>query len=250
MSQKNKLKIAAALLLMSCLAASAGPPEKQKSAAPSVPRLKVRPETAPDEESKTEGSAPTPVRSDRRYILRGGDIVELNFPFTAEFNQIATVQPDGYLTLRGVGEVFVGGRSIAEVRQIVQAAYAKIVATQTITVELKEFEKPYFIVGGEVGHPGKYDLRGDTTAAQAIAIAGGLRESAKHSEVLLFRRASHDWLEAKKLDLRKMLRAGNLGEDPRLQNGDMLFVPKNAISKLKPFIPVPGLGAYFSPGQF
>src|SRR5438477_5814948 len=29
------------------------------------------------------------------------------------------------------------------------------------TLFRSDFEKPYFIVGGEVGHPGKFDLRGD-----------------------------------------------------------------------------------------
>jgi hypothetical protein len=42
-----------------------------------------------------------------------------------------------------------------------------------INVVLKDFEKPYFIAGGQVAHPGKFDLRDDTTLTEAIAIAGG-----------------------------------------------------------------------------
>jgi hypothetical protein len=34
----------------------------------------------------------------------------------------------------------------------------------------------------------------------------------------------------------------NLAEDLRLNPGDMVLVPQNAISKLKSFIPAPGLG--------
>jgi hypothetical protein len=41
-----------------------------------------------------------------------------------------------------------------------------------------------------------------------------------------------------------MLKAGNLGEDPMLRPGDQLFVPKSALSKIKPFIPNAGVGAY------
>lgn len=46
-----------------------------------------------------------------------------------------------------------------------------------------------FVVGGHVGHPGKYELRADTTVTEAIAIACGFLPSAKHSHVVLFRRA-------------------------------------------------------------
>jgi len=113
-----------------------------------------------------------------------------------------------------------------------------------------DFEKPYFIVGGEVGHPGKFELRGDTTTTQAVAIAGGFTESAKHSQVWLFRRVSNDWVETQRLDLKKMLKNGNLQEDAHLRPGDMLYVPKNALSKMKHFIPVTTLGTYLNPGSF
>src|SRR5687767_1945543 len=40
-----------------------------------------------------------------RYRLRSGDVLDLNFPFTPEFNQTVSVQPDGYINLRGVGDI-------------------------------------------------------------------------------------------------------------------------------------------------
>jgi hypothetical protein len=55
--------------------------------------------------------------------------------------------------------------------------------------------------------------------AEAVAVAGGFRDTAKHSQVLLFRRISDQWMEAKKLDLKKMLKAGDLSEDLHLRTG-------------------------------
>ncbi len=157
------------------------------------------------------------------------------------------MQPDGYVTLQGLGEIPVAGKTLPELRKLIQTSYSNIVSPQVITVELKNFEKPYFLVGGEVGHPGKFDLRGDTTVAEAVTIAGGFRDTAKHSQVLLFRRVSDQWMEAKKLDMKKMLSAGDLSEDLHLRPGDMIYVPKNAISKIKPFLPVPSVGAGIYP---
>jgi polysaccharide biosynthesis/export protein len=216
-------------------------------------RLKTSPSDQVQQLSPAAQQSPGEQQSvlqkrDWRYQLRPGDSFSITFPFTPEFNQGGVaVQPDGYATLTGLGEVSVAGKTLPELRKLIQTSYSTIVSPQAITVELKDFEKPFFLVGGEVGHPGKFDLRSDTTVAEAVTIAGGFKDSAKHSQVLLFRRVSDQWMEVKKLDLKKMLGSGNLSEDLHLRAGDMIYVPKNALSKIKPFIPVPGVGVYASP---
>jgi polysaccharide export outer membrane protein len=206
------------------------------------------------QENSTFSEARPPASGGRqgaeRYRLQPGDVVELSFAFTPDFNQTLSIGPDGFVTFRDVGDVRAEGYTTDELAQTAESRYAPILHDPMVTVTLKDFEKPSFIVGGEVEHPGKFELRGRTTLTEAVAIAGGFRDTAKHSDVMLFRRVSNDWASARKIDLKKMLRAGNLSEDPELEPGDMLFVPKNAISKIKPFIPVVGLGAYANPARF
>src|SRR5438093_7217466 len=185
-----------------------------------------------------------------RYRLRAGDVLELNFPFTPEFSQSVIVQPDGYINLRGVGEIRVQDKTTPEVVEVLRAAYGKILRDPAITVELKDFEKPYFVVGGEVAKPGKYDLRGDMTVVEAVTVAGGVTDKSKTSKVLLFRRVSDDWVEVKEVDMKRMLRERDLSEDLHLHPGDMILVPKSALSKITRFIPVPTLGLYFNPFPF
>jgi polysaccharide export outer membrane protein len=103
-------------------------------------------------------------------------------------------------------------------------------------------------VGGEVGRPGKFDLREDTTTAEAVAIAGGLKDSAKHSEVVLFHRVPDGWVQAKKVNMKRILKTSDLNEDPFLQPGDFLYVPKSTFSKIAKFIPTSSLGLYANPG--
>jgi polysaccharide biosynthesis/export protein len=181
-----------------------------------------------------------------RYHVVNGDVLELTFEFSPEFNQQVTVQPDGYITLRDIGDVAVSGQTVPQLTNTLQTAYSKILYQPAISVVLKDFEKPYFVAGGQVVHPGKYDLRGPTTLMQAITMAGGFTDKSKHSEVLLFRRASDQWTEARVFDLKKMLGAKSLAEDPHLEPGDMLFVPQNVISKLARFIPNTSVGYYFT----
>ncbi|MFZ0759127.1 MAG: polysaccharide biosynthesis/export family protein [Candidatus Sulfotelmatobacter sp.] len=179
-----------------------------------------------------------------RYALEPGDSFDVSFDLSPEFNQSLTVQPDGYVTLRGVGDIHVAGLTVPQLTATLRTSYSKILNAPIISVVLKDFEKPYFTVDGQVGRPGKYDLRGDTTVTQALAIAGGVLSSAKHSQVLLFRRVSDQWVEARILNVKKMMKEGNLTEDAHLHPGDMLFVPKNAYSKIQPYLPTSNLGTY------
>jgi polysaccharide export outer membrane protein len=181
----------------------------------------------------------------QRYRIEAGDTFDLNFDLSPEFNQLAVaVQPDGFVTLRGVGDLKVAGQTVPELTQTLRTAYSKILNEPQISVVLKEFEKPYFVADGQVAKPGKYDMHGQMTLTQAIAIAGGFQSSAKHSQVLLFRRVDDQWTEAKLIDVKKMEKNGNLSEDPFLHSGDMLFVPKNVMSKIDRFIPNLSMGTY------
>jgi polysaccharide biosynthesis/export protein len=179
-----------------------------------------------------------------RYKLEFSDQFDILFDLSPEFNQTVTVQPDGYITLRGAGDVHVAGQTVPELTETLRHAYGKILNDPLISIILKDFEKPYFTADGQIGRPGKYELRGDTTLTQAIAIAGGFQDSAKHSQVLLFRRVNSDWVSAKIINVKEMEKEGNLHEDPYLHPGDMVFVPKNHYSKIKPFLPSASMGTF------
>lgn len=188
---------------------------------------------------------------DARYEVRSGDSFDINFELSPEFNQSGvTVQPDGYVTLRGVGDVKVDGQTVPELTQSLRTAYGKILHDPIISVILRDFEKPYFVADGQLGRPGKYDLRGSVTLTQAIAMAGGFTDASKHSQVLLFRRVDDRWTEAKIFNIKKMEKSGNLAEDPFLRPGDMLFVPKNTFSKYSHFIPTGSLGTFWDASKF
>jgi protein involved in polysaccharide export with SLBB domain len=184
------------------------------------------------------------------YRLRPSDVVEISFTVAPEFNQNLTVQPDGYVMLKDAGMVQVQGLNLTEFSEAVQRAYRGYLHDPQVAVLLKDFERPYFIVGGQVGHPGKYELRADTTVAEAVEIAGGLTQLSKHSQVVLFRRVDDNLVETQLLNLKKMLKPNGLKEDAHLQTGDMVFVPQNEISKIARFLSKPSADVYMTPSQF
>jgi polysaccharide export outer membrane protein len=205
------------------------------------------PQSATAQDARPAGQTSSPPHLTERYPrykIAPGDAFDLVFEFSPEFNQSVIVQPDGFITLKDIGDMHLAGDTVPSATERVRTAYEKILANPSISIVLKDFNRPYFIAHGEVGKPGKYELRSDTTVTEGIAIAGGFLPSAKHSQVLLFRHASDEWVEARIINVKKMLKKGELKEDMYLQPGDMLFVRKNAISKIEPILPRSSIAAY------
>jgi len=182
-----------------------------------------------------------------RYRLQPGDVLEVQYRYSPEFNQTVTVQPDGYITLEIGGDLKVAGFTIEETRQAILRQASKRLQDPVATIVLKEFQKPYFVVAGEVATPGKIEMRERVTAIQAIMLAGGMKETAKSSQVVVFRKINSDIAEVKVLNLKSIHRTSDLENDLTLQAGDMVFVPRDKISKIERFMRVASIAAFMTP---
>ena len=197
---------------------------------------------AADSPAGKEKSGFTP--REQRYRIQPNDVVEIHFRYTPEYNLTATIQPDGFVSIQVVGDIKIGGLTLEEASAAIAKQAGARLRDPEVAVHLKDFVKPHFVVAGEVNHPGTYDLRGQVTTIQAIAMSGGFKESSKQSKVILLRRINEDYAEVKILDLKKLMSPSNIREDITLRADDMLVVPKNAISKLEPLVRVGSMGLY------
>ncbi len=184
------------------------------------------------------------------YRLHKSDVLDIKFAFEPEFDQVVSVQPDGFIALKGRDELFVEGLRIPDLQEAILKAYLPVLRDPEINIFLKDFERPYFIAGGEVGRPGKYDLQSDITLSEAVALAGGFTEKSRHSQVVLFRRVTSEIVESHLVNLKSLLRSRNLGEDIHVMPGDFLFVPQNTTSKIKRFLPTSDMSLYSAPAKF
>jgi protein involved in polysaccharide export with SLBB domain len=88
-------------------------------------------------------------------------------------------------------------------------------------------------------------MRGPMTALQAIAMAGGFKSvSAKHSQVILYRRVGADMAQTQILNLKAAMEPSTKELPADLRSGDMLIVPQNRISKIERLVKIGNLGAY------
>jgi polysaccharide export outer membrane protein len=185
---------------------------------------------------------------DARYRLQTNDVVEIQYRYTPEYNQTVSVQPDGFVTLQFLGDIKVAGMTLEQAHAAILGRASVQLNHPEIGLTLKEFEKAHFVVSGEVNTPGRFDLRGNVTVFEAIAMAGGFKTaSAKHSQVLLVHRLNDSLAATHVFDLKELARSQNFSEDRLLSPGDMVFVPQNNISKIERFVKWVNVGVYASP---
>jgi protein involved in polysaccharide export with SLBB domain len=182
----------------------------------------------------------TPMLQERypRYQVMPSDILAISFPLIPEIQTVSvTVQPDGFINLpNGVGAMYVKGFTIPQIVDALTKTYSKTMHNPIVNVDITNFQPPQFTVNGQVGKPGQYPLRVDTTISEGIAVAGGFLPTAK-TQVFLFHRVSSDWVEVKKVNLKDLLNGRNIHEDAHLQAGDMIFVPDKFIANFRKYVP-------------
>lgn len=197
--------------------------------------------------NQADTSSDRPTLQDRypRYLVTRSDVLALSFPLSPEFNRNVTVQPDGYINLQGTKSVYVQGMTVPQIIAAIKKAYEHVLRDPIVDVDLVDFQKPYFIAGGQVSKPGQYELRHDTTVSQAIAMAGGISSGGK-TQIFLYHQARPGLMEVKKLNLKDIYHGKNVDEDALLQPGDTLFVPEKMITMFRKYVPY-AVGTAFNP---
>lgn len=196
-------------------------------------------------------AGPTLQQRHPRYILQRGDVLLLNFPLTPEMNQTVTIQPDGYINLQSANSIYAQGLTAPQLSSSIKSAYTGVLHDPIVSVDVEDFQKPFFSVLGQVGKPGQYELRADISVAEGLAEAGGLTMATAKTQVFLFRRTSNDWFEVRKINLKAILKGKDMNEDAMLQPGDMIYVPEKFIANFRKYVPYSlNAGTYLQQASF
>ena len=169
------------------------------------------------------------------YRLGFGDVIEVKFFNSDQFNETITVRPDGRISMEKIGELYVTDMTPAQLDNIITQKYSEVIKSPDVTVILREFGGHQMYVLGEVNNAGGYPVQRDMTLLQAIATAGGANNSAKLKNVMLLRRGMQGKVEAIKVDLSKPLK-GLVSNDLYVQPQDIIYVPKTFVANASTFL--------------
>jgi polysaccharide export outer membrane protein len=175
------------------------------------------------------------------YKLHTGDTITLEYRLSPELNQTATLGPDGYVDLSIAGSVKLAGLTLQQAHDLIVERDSARLNQPELNLQLKDFQRPYVMVAGQVIIPGKIEMREDMTALQAIMLAGGFKDSARETKIVVFRRISgnSDMAEVRQLNLHRIHKTKQLEQDLALEPGDILYVPENMATQFSKFMRIP-----------
>jgi polysaccharide export outer membrane protein len=184
----------------------------------------------------------TPVKAYQDYQVGPEDLLGVQFFTLDELNRDVRINGQGVISLPLVEMVKVEGLTTQQVEHRLTELYEKrFLRNAQINVFVKEYRHQRVSVTGAVAKPGFYELIGPRTLLEALAIAGGLMESASDVVHLIRRRSVKEPSPAIKvagatqsfsldaettvIDLRRLLMEGAQELNFRVQNGDVIHVP-------------------------
>jgi polysaccharide export outer membrane protein len=157
------------------------------------------------------------------YRLVPGDKLRIEVYRDAQLSQSLQVRPDGKITLPLVGDVPAEGRTSAELRDALVTSLKDYNTNPVVTVIVVETVPPVFYVMGEVNNPGTFQIKGQISAVQALAMAGGFKDFAKTKNIKILRKGARGAQENISFNYREATE----GRGPAvfMQPGDTIIVP-------------------------
>jgi polysaccharide export outer membrane protein len=181
----------------------------------------------------TSGSGPiapapsgTEVRSANTapdYRLVPGDKLRIEVYRDAQLSQSLQVRPDGKITLPLIGDVPAEGRTSIELRDALVTSLKEYNTNPVVTVIVVETVPPAFYVMGEVNSPGTFSIKGQVSALQALAMAGGFKDFAKTKNISILRKGRGGLQQTLKFNYKEALKGQ--GDNIYLHPGDTIIVP-------------------------
>ena len=175
----------------------------------------------------------------RDYLIGPQDVLNIFVLNEETLNGRFTVELDGTFTISMIGRVTAGGLSLREFEDELKTQLRDgFVKNPQVTVAIETYRSQRIFVVGEVRQPGPYQLTGDMTLIEAIALAGSTNSGAS-DEVLVVRAKNGrkssgpiDPGEDPDQDVVRIsvdltaLQSGQLSQNVQLQDGDTIFVPR------------------------
>jgi polysaccharide biosynthesis/export protein len=175
------------------------------------------------------------------YVLGPGDQLQLNMYGQADlFTGPSTVLVDGTISLPFIGRVPVAGRTVQEVEFTVTDLYKRYFKRPYVTIVLAKPRQLTLAVSGEVVKPGTYPFTGADqipTVSQLLKLSGGVTPSADLRSVQVRRSkfGKSGVYENISVNLMKLIQEGDISQDIRMRDGDIVFVPVAARPSLADF---------------
>lgn len=143
------------------------------------------------------------------------------------------VPPSGRISLALIpGGVFVNGKTVDEVAEIIKKQYDEYIIDPQVTVSLEKGFSYRYAVIGDVAQPGIRVMNRRLTVTEAITEAGGVLPTGNRSKVVVLRRQPTGLLSPIAVNVSAIYK-GKAPDNTYLVPGDQIIVPGNKFKTLQ-----------------
>lgn len=171
-----------------------------------------------------DAAAATVVTPPPDYVVGPEDVLSIVFWRERDMSADAVVRPDGKISIQLLNDIAVAGLTPDQIREKINEDAKKFIEEPSATVIVKQINSRKVYITGNVERPGTFPLLRNTTVLQLIALAGGLKEFAKSSDITVVRNdASGQASYVFNYD--EVKNRKNLAQNIVLKPGDTVIVP-------------------------
>lgn len=164
---------------------------------------------------------------DEEYRLGPNDIITVRVGSEPDMATQAPILYDGTISLPLIGPIKIGGMTVAEAEREIKRAYVDggyFTEAIVVVVNIFQYRPMRVSVVGFVPSPGQFSIRPGDRLLTVITMAGGASlQTADLRRVVLIRRNSQEQIP---VDLYAMLVKGDLSQNYRMEDGDVIRVPQ------------------------
>jgi protein involved in polysaccharide export with SLBB domain len=196
------------------------------------------------------------LRTADQKRIATGDQIAVRVYRNEDVGVTTFVPSSGRVSLPLAGEVEVVGLTVEEASQVIARKLTRYIVSPAVSttiqkstsplpgpisdprvsVEVMEFGGHKVVVLGEVERPGVYVNTGGSRLLEMVARAGGPTQDAKLGQVALVRPATETSQQINAVvDLERAIKEGDLSQNPPVQRGDVIYVPKRTFASLAQF---------------
>ena len=158
------------------------------------------------------------------YVVGLGDQLQIMVWKEPDLTQTMSVRIDGRISLPLVGDVEAAGKTIRDLKKILEEKYAAVIAEPAVSVMLAQSRSWRYYIIGKVSKPGEYPIDFPITVLQAIARSGGFLEWAKTEKISIVRHEDGRETIAP-FNYEALVNGQNLSQNVLVKPGDTIIIP-------------------------
>lgn len=165
-------------------------------------------------------------RSANEYLLGAGDMVRVTVYGSQDLNTEARVSQEGTISFPLLGELKLTGLTPVQAEKLISKKLENgdFVKSPHVNLVVMQYMSQFVSVLGDVYKPGRFPLDRPTTLSDALALAGGVNQVG--SDIVTLTRKNGEGTTKYTFDIRELLASGRTTHNPKIYDGDIVYVPK------------------------